>query len=301
VDLSLRQLQVILAVSDERSFTSAGKRLFLSQQSVSALVRSAEARLGIRLFERTTRSVEPTSVCRDIVPDIRFALDRIDVALRRARSAGVSEPTLVVGVSPSVAIGELRLLLAALEERGLPEPDFREVWFDELLEGLREGRFDAGIGVEIVGIPQCEVTPWRRQRVDLLVSEAHPFAKMPEVPVSLLEDIHLFVPGERTNPALRNRFLATLQNAGVHPRLTDVARIAGPAPIAVERGSAATVWLTGMDERYLPAGLVRVRLCEPETWVTTSLVTVSGTSAAAPVSLDALRQTMDENRDPSFV
>lgn len=294
MDLSLRQLQVIVAVAEGRSFTAAGEQLGLSQQSVSALVRSAEDRLGIRLFERTTRSVEPSPECNALLPDVRYGLSLIATALGRARNSGLAERPLVIGVSPAVAYGELKHLIAALENRALPDPEIREVWADELLAGVREGRFDAGIGIELPDIPGLEVTPWKRQRVDLLVCESHHFAKLARVPVARLGETTLAVPGESTNPALRDRILETLHRVGAHPRLTEAPRVAGPAPIDVERGQAATVWLSGMDERYLPAGLVRLRLCEPDTWVTTSLVTSRRPSETVPRSLDVLRKAIGD-------
>jgi hypothetical protein len=52
-----------------------------------------------------------------------------------------------------------------------------------------------------------------------------------------------------------------------------------------------TAWLTGMCDRYVPNGLTHVRLCEPETMVTTHLVTVPGSSA--PMSIELLREAIE--------
>src|SRR3954471_24188309 len=57
---NLGDLAAFLAVARERSFTRAAARLGVSQSALSQTVRGLEARLGLRLLTRTTRSVAPT-------------------------------------------------------------------------------------------------------------------------------------------------------------------------------------------------------------------------------------------------
>ena len=56
---SLDDIAAFLAVARERSFTRAAAQLGLSQSALSQTVRGLEARLGLRLLTRTTRSVSP--------------------------------------------------------------------------------------------------------------------------------------------------------------------------------------------------------------------------------------------------
>jgi DNA-binding transcriptional LysR family regulator len=293
VDIGLRQLQAVLAVAEARSFTAAGLRLRLSQQSVSALVRSVEERLGVTLFERSTRNVEPTPACEALAPEIRTALDTLERAIERAQNLVRAEAPLRLGITPSVAFGELKIILEAIEGRLAAEPQVQEVWADELQSGLIEGRFDAGLGVEVRAGQGMIVRPWRRQRIDLLVAAHHPFAAQPAVQVAQLADVTLVVPGHKSSVGFYDSLLATLARVGVRPRLADAPRVSGPAPVAVERGQAATVWLTGMEDGFLPPGLVRVPLGEPETLVTTSFVTTLAARSSAPASLDALTEAIE--------
>jgi DNA-binding transcriptional LysR family regulator len=53
-------LLAFLAVAKDRSFTKAAARLGVSQSALSHTIRGLEARLGLRLLTRTTRSVSPT-------------------------------------------------------------------------------------------------------------------------------------------------------------------------------------------------------------------------------------------------
>ncbi|WP_143265041.1 LysR family transcriptional regulator, partial [Amycolatopsis lexingtonensis] len=55
--METRQLEYFVAVAEELSFTRAAQRVFAVQSTVSAAVRSLEAELGTRLFDRSTRRV----------------------------------------------------------------------------------------------------------------------------------------------------------------------------------------------------------------------------------------------------
>ena len=56
---SLAETTAFVAVVELKSFTKAAKQLALSPPRVSEMVRNLEDRLGVRLVERTTRSVAP--------------------------------------------------------------------------------------------------------------------------------------------------------------------------------------------------------------------------------------------------
>ena len=56
----LDDLVAFVAVGQERSFTRAAAKLGVSQSALSHTIRDLEARLGVRLLTRTTRSVSPT-------------------------------------------------------------------------------------------------------------------------------------------------------------------------------------------------------------------------------------------------
>lgn len=72
---NFNDLFAFLVVAREGSFTRAAAQLGVSQSALSHGLRNLEARLGVRLLTRTTRSVSPTQAgsgcCRAWVPCIR--------------------------------------------------------------------------------------------------------------------------------------------------------------------------------------------------------------------------------------
>lgn len=77
----LSDLTAFLAVADERSFTQAAAKLGVSQSALSHTIRRLEARVGVRLLNRTTRSVAPTEGGERLLRTLRPAFDRIDEEL----------------------------------------------------------------------------------------------------------------------------------------------------------------------------------------------------------------------------
>jgi DNA-binding transcriptional LysR family regulator len=91
---NLDDLRVLLATAETGSLTEAGKRCGLSTAAVSAALKRLEASLGVRLFERTTRSVRPTAEGEVMADHARRALELVSAgqALVRAGSVGLVGP-----------------------------------------------------------------------------------------------------------------------------------------------------------------------------------------------------------------
>ena len=137
-------LQAFLTVAREGSFTRAAARLGISQSALSHKIQQLEARLGLRLLTRTTRSVSPTEAGERLQQALVPNFDSIDAALAdlgalRDRPAGTIRITTGEHAAATV-------LWPALV-RFLPRyPDIRvEVVTDSTLTDIVAERFDAGI------------------------------------------------------------------------------------------------------------------------------------------------------------
>jgi DNA-binding transcriptional LysR family regulator len=78
--MELRQLRYFVAVADELHFTKAATRLNVSRPAVSQGVAALEKSLGVRLFDRTPRSIALTPAGRALAPHARQVLDHADRA-----------------------------------------------------------------------------------------------------------------------------------------------------------------------------------------------------------------------------
>ena len=85
MDIEVRQLRVLVAVDEERSFTAAADLLGMSQAAVSRSLAALEHELGARLMHRTTRRVEPTEAGASFAATARRVLAELDRAVAEAR------------------------------------------------------------------------------------------------------------------------------------------------------------------------------------------------------------------------
>jgi DNA-binding transcriptional LysR family regulator len=142
--LETRELAYFLAVADELHFGRAATRLGIAQPALSKTIRQLERRLGVTLFERTSRAVAPTEAGRVLTREARVALDAVSAAALRTQRAGTREPRLMLAMKPGGDAGLLPAILAAYERE--PEVLPVEVVFDaDSARLLREGRADAAL------------------------------------------------------------------------------------------------------------------------------------------------------------
>lgn len=140
----LGSLTMFLAVAEERSFTRAARRLDVSQSALSHAMRRLEARLGLRLLTRTTRSVAPTVAGERLIETLRPAFDEIENKLAsltelRERPAG----TIRITTSKHAAYTILWPVIARLTAEN---PDIEvELSIDAGLTDIVAERFDAGV------------------------------------------------------------------------------------------------------------------------------------------------------------
>ena len=141
---TITDLLVFMAVARERSFTRAAAHLGVSQPALSRTIRELEARLGVRLLTRTTRSVAPTEAGERLLASVGPHFDGIEAGLAdlsalREKPSGSLRITSVEHASTTI--------LAPALARLLPDyPDVRvEISNDYGLADIVADRFDAGV------------------------------------------------------------------------------------------------------------------------------------------------------------
>lgn len=115
---NLDDLRLLLATAETGSLTGAGKRRGLSTAAVSSAIKRLETALGVRLFERTTRSVRPTAEGEVMIDHARRALDLVaqGQALVRAGSDSLAG-TIRITTAPVLAREVLAFWLAEFAAR----------------------------------------------------------------------------------------------------------------------------------------------------------------------------------------
>jgi DNA-binding transcriptional LysR family regulator len=141
---NLNDLEAFLAVARERNFTRAAAKLGVSQSALSHTMRGLEARLGLRLLTRTTRSVAPTEAGERLLHSLGPRFEEIEAEIQ-ALGALRDKPSGTIRITTGEHAAN-EVLLPALE-RFLPSyPEITvEVMIDYGLTDIVAQRYDAGI------------------------------------------------------------------------------------------------------------------------------------------------------------
>jgi DNA-binding transcriptional LysR family regulator len=156
INLSTRELAAFVALAEQRSFTRAAAASHLSQPAFSALIRGLEETVGARLFDRTTRSVEPTAEGRVLLDAAHRLLHDVDRAVADVRDhVARRRGRVAVAVLPSLAAGWLPPLLAAYRERwpGI-ELDVADVLSEACVDRVRTGAADFALAATRTATPE---------------------------------------------------------------------------------------------------------------------------------------------------
>jgi DNA-binding transcriptional LysR family regulator len=141
---NLDDLLAFVAVARERSFTKAAAKLGVSRSALSHTLRGLEARLGIRLLTRTTRSVSPTQAGERVLRTVGQRIDEIEGELEalsefRDKPSGTIRITATEYATTSILLEKLATLLPHF-------PDIRiEITVDYGLTDIVAHRYDAGV------------------------------------------------------------------------------------------------------------------------------------------------------------
>jgi DNA-binding transcriptional LysR family regulator len=141
---NFHDLAAFIAVAQERSFTRAAAKLGVSPSALSQTIRNLEARIGVRLLTRTTRSVSPTEAGERLLHGVAPRFEEIDAEVNaigklREKPAGTIRITSTENAASSVLLPTLRRLLPDY-------PDIKvEIVVDYGLTDIAAERYDAGI------------------------------------------------------------------------------------------------------------------------------------------------------------
>jgi DNA-binding transcriptional LysR family regulator len=184
--LSIRQLEVFVALVEQRSFTKAAQRLDLSQSTVSGHVADLERRLGVRLVERERAGVRPTAAAARGPRPAREVL-RAEKSARMAieELSGLLRGVLVVGGSTIPASYLLPPVVSKFHAQH-PRVTLQLVTGDssEIVGRVRS----ADVEVGVVGLPpgDAELSSEKmgEDRLVLILPSDHPLARRKTVPVA---------------------------------------------------------------------------------------------------------------------
>lgn len=214
--IELRHLRYFLAVFEELHFGRAAERMHIAQPPLSQAIRKLEQELGVELFVRTSRAVEPTPAGRALAEEARRVLASFEFAVMEARRVGRGDAPLRVGCVSFLPTARLQRFLAALKER---DASFRievsHLWGLEQVERLRAGGLDLGVLMYTEDYPELEWEPlYPGEQIWAFLPRGHDLAgRAALTPEDLASETMLTLP-RAVNPVLYDRYMRLFAEAG---------------------------------------------------------------------------------------
>jgi DNA-binding transcriptional LysR family regulator len=154
--MDARQLEYVVSIVEEGSFTKAAARHHIAQSALSHQVARLEAELGVRIFDRTSRSVRLSDAGQVLLPYARQILqDLSNARAALAELAGVMRGSLRIGMTQTA--GRTLDLVALIGKFHSRYPDIELTTITgpggELIENVHRGRLD----IALAALPTEEI------------------------------------------------------------------------------------------------------------------------------------------------
>ncbi|MFX4220345.1 MAG: LysR family transcriptional regulator [Thalassobaculum sp.] len=269
MDYLLKEIAVFVRIIELGSFKAAAEDLNLTQSALTQRLKKLEGAVGVRLIERTTRTVAPTVVGRSFLPVARRMLVQFDQSMKdlddliQARAGQVTVASLISAATYVLpdALARFSRAHPNVDVRILDEPE------QEIAGRVRRGEAEFGIDMETAAAdPDLEAVAVLEDRYVLVCRPDHPAAPTGPVAWQEIADLPLVTYGARsgTTQLIRAR-VADLPRSGSgrgawRYEVQHLSTLLGLVRAGLGVGIVPTLALRGPQG----AGLVRRPLVEPD-------------------------------------
>ncbi|QIW15109.1 DNA-binding transcriptional regulator OxyR [Pasteurellaceae bacterium RH1A] len=224
--MNIRDLEYLIALAEYKHFRRAADACNVSQPTLSGQIRKLEDELGTILLERTSRKVLFTQSGLMLVDQAKAVLREVKTLREMASNQGkeMSGP-LHIGIIPTLGPYLSPIIIPALKE-AFPELELflYELQTPQLVMQLESGQLDCCILAFCRESEPFIEVPIFKERMQLAVSQKHPWAKRPQIDLGELKDQEMMLLDD--GHCLRNQTLDYCLSVGakenVHFRATSL-------------------------------------------------------------------------------
>ena len=235
-------VQALVAIADHASFRRAAEELHITQTALSRRLQNLESFLGVKLVERTTRSVALTRLGADFVPQARRLLSGLEASLTEMRETGRSlRGNVTIACVPTVGVHYLPRIVQRYAQL---HPGNRIDILDHASSDVAIAvlRREAEFGINTLGAPhpELEAAPLMQDRFVLVCRRDHALARKPRLAWKQLAPYPLILSGRES--ANRPLLEAALERHGLQLASTyEVQRSSTALGLVVEGVGVAVV------------------------------------------------------------
>lgn len=178
-NVTIKQLRAFVTLAHHRSFTRAATQLGISQSALTLQIRDLEAEVGLRLFDRSPRSVELTRQATEVLPMITRALDQIEEVIETLQAqarhergrVAVTAGASVISVIIAPAIARMARTHPGIAVRIIEESG------DDIARRVLDGDADIGIAALTRSYDSLDAQVVLKDRMGVLCTGQHALAR----------------------------------------------------------------------------------------------------------------------------
>ena len=186
--MTIRHLKIFIEVAESGKMTAAAEKLFISQPTVSQAIRELEEYYGVLLFERLNRKLYITEAGKKLLSYAKIVVRQYDTLEEKMFSLNKVEK---IRIGATVTVGECVLsdIINRLRKENPRVTIYSYANNTEIIEEkLLNGEIDIGIVEGKVKSNDLIVIPEMKDRLVLICSTDHPFAKKRTINIKELND-----------------------------------------------------------------------------------------------------------------
>lgn len=262
--MNFHQLEIFVRVVEEKSFTKAAKKLFLSQPALSKSIRALEEDLGAKLFERSAYGLEVTEAGKAVYKYSKDAIEYYNDRIAEMRDAiSPRKNILRIGIPPSAGTIFFSKVVYSF---GMEHPEF-DVQITDISSRnasalVQNDMLDLGVVLLPFEDEATEVKCVYSSEAALVVNESHHFAHREQVAFKELEELPFLSVNEEYQ--FYDLLLSKFHEAGIEPNVTFRSAQWDTLLFMTSENVGYTILEKSLVERMNAGKLKAVHLTEPE-------------------------------------
>jgi DNA-binding transcriptional LysR family regulator len=226
--MELRHLRYFVTVADERSFSSAAKKLHIAQPPLSQQIQSLEAELGVKLFDRKNRPLQLTLAGLAFLEESRSTLENLEQSIHRTQRIHRGElGCLTIGFTSSVANGVLPNILRTFKQ---DYPEIKLILREDnsafQIERLRDHQTDIVFVYQNHDLTKANdlgIMPLSQEMLVVVLPQNHPLAVQSQISLTDLANEEFIMPRSPVVSNLPEQITDLCEQAGFTPKVVQEA------------------------------------------------------------------------------
>ena len=250
--MTIRHLKIFTTVADEGSMSLAGKKLHITQPSVSQAVSELEKYYGIRLFERLSQKIYLTKEGELMLSFSRHILDSFE-QMEGALGNAANRSNLTIGCSVSVGTCLINDIIDRAEQK-MPDCEINVVVANssDIEQAVLTNEVDLGIVEGIVKSRELLITPVCEDELVLVCGKTHALAQRKKVTFDQLKEQNYI--SRESGSTERNQFEKIFEDHGLQLKKTFCSTNTEAIKNAVIKGRGIAVFSKRMVEKECAEG-----------------------------------------------